>query len=622
MKYQEARDLRVKMSFLQAMLWAIVILLAARLFILQILEGERYRTISENNYIRHIVLRSARGALTGSKNEILCRNRVSFSVLLDLTRGGDLDETIYNIRRQLGMDITRAQVEAALKRSPVASLAVLARDVPLSWVERVESHQSDLKMLRIEMELRREYPYGKTASHAIGYVSLISAEEVRESGVENADLFQEFGKAGIEKTANMTLMGRNGLKCAQVNSLGREVESPEMKLPGVGMLTEPVAGKNVRLNLDLTLQKILEDSFGEETGSALFMDPITGAVKAWVSMPGYDPNLFSGTVTKEQWTELVEDPNHPLVNRPLQGAYPPGSTFKPFVALVGLEEGVLTRDTAFVCQGEWEYGDTPFHCWAKGGHGSVDLITAIQNSCNIYFYKAGEKIGIARLAKWAALFGLGSPTGIDLPGEKSGILPSPAWKMSRGLGRWYPGETLPVSIGQGYLSVTPVQLLSFFSTLATGGTRMKPQVACGSNIVLSRTNLSEESLQVVKDGLWRVVNGGGTGGKCQIAGQDICAKTGTAQIVKASSGKNTYSLEKSQRDHAWLAGFAPRDNPKIAFVVMVEHGGHGGDEAAKIARLGLNYVLNGVAPKVEPSETPSKKGAGEMASAPLEARWR
>jgi penicillin-binding protein 2 len=609
LNYFDTRDLKSKFTFLKVLLWAIVVILATRLFLLQIVGGERYRTVSENNYLRYMVLRSARGILYDRKGEILCRNRVSFSLVLDMTRGGDLNQTVEAIRRELGMDITRGQVEIALKRSPIASLAVLARDVPLSWVERVESHQGELKMLRIEMELRREYPYGALASHAMGYVGLLSPEEMKQYDIENADLFQEVGKAGVEKTANTVLMGRNGLKCAQVNNLGREVEDPGLRLPGVGILREPVAGQAGRLNLDMTLQKLLEEAFGEETGAALFMDPATGAILCWVSMPGFDPNLFSGTVTRTEWQELVENPAHPLINRPIQGTYPAGSTFKPFVALVGLQEGLLDRETVFPCSGVWEFGNNPFHCWAKGGHGNVDLLTAIQNSCNIFFYRAGERIGIDRLARWAKLFGLGQPTGVDLPGERSGTLPSPAWKKSKKLGPWYAGETLSVSIGQGYLTVTPIQLLAFYGTLATGGVRMRPQILTRNSEVVSRTAISPESLEVVKEGLWRVVNGGGTGARCRVEGKDVCAKTGTAQVVKASAGKNTYSLEKAQRDHAWLAGFAPRDVPKVAFVVMVEHGGHGGDVAARIARVGLEYILNN---RVQGIEPPPKSAEGEV----------
>jgi penicillin-binding protein 2 len=585
-------SLPAKAVFLKVLVWGVFILFGLRLFYLQVLQGDYYRSLSENNYTRNIVLRSPRGMLLDRNGKVLCRNRVSFSLVMDSAKGGSVEDTIAAMRSILGFEITRAEVTAAFHRSPVGSLAVLARDVPPSWLQKIEAHQQELKMLRIEMELRREYPYGNRAGHALGYVGLMSPEDAKRLELKENDPFIEVGKAGVEKTANLRLMGKNGLRTAQVNSSGREVLDPKLRLPSVGLQEEPVPGKPLNLNLDIELQTILEQAFAGETGSAVFMNPNTGEILAWVSVPDYDPNLFSKSVSVEDWNALVNDPGHPLLNRPIQGAYPAGSTFKPFVALVGLEEGILTASTVFSCGGVWEYGGHAFHCHSKG-HGAVDMLSAIQNSCNIYFYHAGDRIGIQRLDRWGALFGLGQKTGVDLPGETSGLLGSPEWKKAHGMGPWYPGETLPVSIGQGYLTVTPLQLLSFYGTLATGGTRYRPRIASGPPELLSTVALSPESLGVIKEGLWRVVNGGGTGKACRIPGVDVCAKTGTAQVVEASSGKNTYTLEKGERDHAWFAGFAPRNNPTVAFVVMVEHGGHGGDVGAAIARAGLEYLFLG-----------------------------
>ena len=589
--------LPAKATFLKAVLWAVFLVFGLRLFYLQILHGDYYRTLSENNYTRNIVLRSPRGILLDRNGKVLCRNRVSFSLVLDAARGGSIDATIEAMHRILGFDINRLEVDAALRRSPVASLAVLARDVPNSWLQKIEVHQQELNMLRIEMELRRDYPYGLYAGHALGYVGLLSPEDAAKLKVREMDPFIEVGKSGVEKAANLRLMGTNGRRTAQVNSLGREVEDPKLRLPGVGVQEDPVPGKPLTLSLDMDLQVILESAFAGETGSAVFMDPNTGQILAWVSVPEFNPNLFSGTVSAADWKALVDDPGKPLLNRPIQGAYPPGSTFKPFVALVGLQEGLLTAGTVYSCGGIWNFGGHPFHCWSKG-HGSIDLLTAIQNSCNIYFYHAADRVGIENIDKWGALFGLGQKTGVDLPGETSGVLGSPAWKKARGMGPWYPGETLPIGIGQGYLTVTPLQLLSFYSTLATGGTRYRPRLVQGPPDVLSTVAISPEALAVVKEGLARVVSSG-TGKGAQIPGIEVCAKTGTAQVVEASAGKNTYTLEKGERDHAWFAGFAPRNNPTVAFVVMVEHGGHGGDVGAKIAKAGLEYLFLGKKPGEE-----------------------
>ncbi len=607
-------SLPAKAGFLKVLVWGVFILFGLRLFYLQVLQGNYYRSLSENNYTRNIVLRSPRGMLLDRNGTVLCRNRVSFSLVMDSAKGGSVDDTTAAMKRILGFEITRGEVTAAFHRSPVGSLAVLARDVPPSWLQKIEAHQAELSMLRIEMELRREYPYGNRAGHALGYVGLMSPEDAKRLDLKENDPFIEVGKAGVEKTANVRLMGKNGLRTAQVNSSGREVVDPKLRLPSVGLKEEPVPGKPLKLNLDVELQTILERAFGEETGSAVFMDPNTGEILAWVSVPDYDPNLFSKSVSVEDWNALVNDPRHPLLNRPIQGAYPAGSTFKPFVALVGLEEGLLTASTVFSCGGVWEYGGHAFHCHSKG-HGAVDMLSAIQNSCNIYFYHAGDRIGIQRLDRWGALFGLGQKTGVDLPGETTGLLGSPEWKKARGMGPWYPGETLPVSIGQGYLTVTPLQLLSFYATLATGGTRIRPHIASGPPEAMSTVSISPGSLAVIKEGLWRVVNGGGTGKGCRIPGVDVCAKTGTAQVVEASSGKNTYTLEKGERDHAWFAGFAPRNNPTVAFIVMVEHGGHGGDVGAAIAKAGLEYLFFGKNPE-EVQGPPLPSSGGQAAPRP------
>lgn len=602
MRPRNEGEIGPKVLALKIALVCLFAVFAGRLIYLQVVRGDYYRLLSANNYTRNIVLRAPRGMILDRNGAVLCRNRVSFSLLFDATRSGDTAETLQNMDRLLGIQMSKEELKAAMKRSPVSTLAVVARDIPPRVVQRVESRQEELPHLTIEMEMRRDYPNGPVLGHSLGYVGLISPEESKSMNIPITDPFIEVGKAGVERTSNARLMGRNGRRTAQVNSLGREVNDPTLRIPGVGLTEDATPGASLRLNLDFKLQRLLHAAFGGETGTAIFMDPNTGEILSWVSVPGFDPNLFTGTVSAADWNALRDDPNHPLLNRPIQGAYPAGSSFKPFVALVGLEEGKVSPSTVYSCPGVWVFGGNPFHCWSKGGHGGVDVLTAIQNSCNVFFYKAGDAIGIDRLAKWGARFGLGRPTGIDLPSEGSGILPSPQWKASRNLGPWYPGETLPVSIGQGYLTVTPMQLLAFYGTLATGGTQMRPHLAEAPPEVVERTPISASSLAIVKEGLARVVSSG-TGKACRLDGIEVCAKTGTAQVVKASSGKNTYSLEKAQRDHGWFAGFAPRENPTVAFVILVEHGGHGGDMAAKIAKIGLEYLLQGKEP--EPAAVPA-----------------
>lgn len=586
----ESLNFEKKITFLKYLSLIFVIVFFLRLTELQIIKGDYYRLLSYNNFTRTIILPGRRGMITDRNGQIVCQNRVSFSLLIDTTKMKEIDEAIKNINDLLRLNITKKDIENALRRSPVKTLGVLARDVPTSFVQIVEANRDRLSMLRIEMEMRRTYPFGNLLGHAIGYVGLITEEESKELKIPILDPFQEIGKAGIEKSANAILMGQNGFKRVQVNSFGREVEDPKLKLPGLEMVKEPTSGKSLKLCIDMELQKYIVEAFEGENGSAVFMNPSTGEVYCYVSIPEIDPNFFSRTIKKKEWEKIVNDPRKPLLNRPIQATYPAGSTFKPFIATVGLEEGILDLDTVFSCGGVWEYGGNPFHCWAKKGHGNVDLLSAIQNSCNIFFYKAGDKIGIDLIAKWGKLFGFGTKTQIDLPEEKCGILPSPEWKKLRKLGEWYRGETLPVAIGQGYLAVTPMQILSFYATIANNGIRVKPHLIEGKPEVVMKVPLSQKTLYALKEGLKRVVESG-TGRKAKVEGFEICAKTGTAQIVKESSLKDSYLLDKEIRDHAWFAGFAPKDNPKVAFVIMVEHGGHGGDIGAKIAKVGLEYLL-------------------------------
>lgn len=588
MKHQE--EIYQKIKFLKIVLIIFFVVFVLRIFELQIVKGGYYTLLSFNNFTRTIILPGRRGMILDRNGNTLCQNRVSFSLLIDTSKEGKIDDNLLAAKEILGLNLSKKEVDIALKRSPVRTLGVIARDIPPSWVQKVEVNRDRLSMFRIEMELRRIYPNGKLLGHSLGYVGLITERESKEMKMPLLDPFQEIGKSGIEKSANSILMGTNGWKRVQVNSLGREVEDPRLKLPGIEMRQEPTSGKTVKLCIDVELQKCIVEAFGEETGSAVFMNPQTGEILSYVSIPEIDPNIFSKSIKKEEWEKILNDPSKPLLNRPIQATYPPGSTFKPFIATVGLEEGDLDLGTVFSCEGVWNYGGNPFHCWAKGGHGAVNLLNAIQNSCNIFFYKAGEKIGIDAISKWGKLFGFGTYTKIDLPDEKTGILPSPEWKKLRNLGPWYSGETLPVAIGQGYLTVTPMQILSFYATLANNGVRMKPHIIESEVEVVMKVPLSPTTVSIVKEGLAMVVKSG-TGRKAQISGIEVCAKTGTAQVIKESAGKNTYSLEKQVRDHAWFAGFAPKDNPKVAFVIMVEHGGHGGDIGAQIAKVGLEYLL-------------------------------
>jgi penicillin-binding protein 2 len=356
-------------------------------------------------------------------------------------------------------------------------------------------------------------------------------------------------------------------------------------------------GDSVILSVDLDLQEAAEEALGNRTGALVAIDPRNGEILAMVSHPSFDPNEFASGLTAVQWRQLTNDPHHPLEDRAIQGTYPPGSTFKLVDTIAGLESRILTKATTFHCAGGIWYGNREYRCWRKQGHGTIALINAIIESCDVYFYNVGERLGVDRIAYWAHQLGLGVATGIPLAHERTGTIPSTAWKERRFHERWYPAETLSVAIGQGYVNVTPLQLAQLAAEVATGGIRYKPHFVTriegldGHVIkeyqpeVVARIPLTPEQQQILRTGTCGVVNSPmGTARKAAIPGIEVCGKTGTAQVVKEAAGARVKeeALPERYRDHGWFIAYAPGNNPRIAIACVVEHGGHGGSSAAPI----------------------------------------
>jgi penicillin-binding protein 2 len=440
----------------------------------------------------------------------------------------------------------------------------------------------ELPDVRVEQVPTRQYP-DAMAAHLFGYVGEVNDAQVSDSdGLKSGDIV---GQAGIEKIYNSLLMGADGAKRVVVNSLGREIRVLEEE--------PPTEGKRLQLTIDYDVQKAIEDGFRVAgfNGAAVVLDPANGDVLGFTSVPSYDPNAFAAGIDRSTWASLNTDDLKPLQDRAIQGRYSPGSTFKMAVALAGLEEGIITPDFHAHCAGHANFYGHDFKCWKKGGHGSIDLRHAIEQSCDVYFYTVANIIGVDKINKWATLLGLGVKSGIDLPNEQVGLVPSTEWKRQRFHEKWYAGETISVGIGQGAVAVTPVSMAVYMATLANGGTRVTPHLlkavddGSGWKPVpapppQSKIDIDPNKLQAIRDGLWMVVNQGGTGGRARMIGYDISGKTGSSQVIsnagRVAAGKTTKDL----RDNGWFVFFAPRDNPKIAGVVFLEHGIHGGNAAA------------------------------------------
>ena len=478
------------------------------------------------------------------------------------------------------------------RREPTYRPIVLIENATREQVIAVWARRLELPGIIYQEVPARRYPGSEMAAHLFGYVGEVTENQLKGedySGVEPGTLV---GQAGVELAYNKMLMGKEGVKEVVVNSVGREI--------GIVDETQPTVGRPMQLTIDSDIQKSIEDAFAASgfNGASVVMDPRNGEVLGFTSRPSYDPNAFAAGIDRAVWASLTGDSLKPLQNRALQGKYSPGSTFKMIVGLAGLEEGVITPGFTVHCSGSANFYGHNFGCWArsKGGHGSVNLKSAIEQSCDVYFYTVGNMLGVDRINKWATLFGLGVKSNIDLPSELQGLVPSTQWKAEHTKEKkWYPGETISVAIGQGAVSVTPISLAVYAATLGNGGTRITPHLVkalddgTGLKAVpppapQSVVEVTPEKLEAIRQGMWGVVNGAGTGGRARVEGFDVCGKTGTAQVISNQGRTLAQSRNKNidYRDHGWFVFFAPRDKPEVAGVVFLEHGIHG-PNAAQLA---------------------------------------
>ena len=566
---------------------AIFFLLLLRLWHLQILSADDYRSRSENNRLRFVPVAASRGAIMDRNGKVLVSNRPSFSLAVVPQEVKDKEALLDQLAALLTLDRKELaerwdKNKGRAKYYPI----VLASNISRDQMEIVEENRLRLPGVEIEMKPVREYSGGVLAAHLLGYIGEVSEDELNNKGYEDYNPGDYIGKNGIERSWEQELHGNDGGRQLEVDARGRVLR--------IISETYPAVGNSVVLTIDFNVQQQAELAFGDQAGAAVAMDVNTGEILAFVSNPGFDPALFSGKLPAEKWQEYLEDKRHPLENKALTGQYPPGSTFKIITALAGLEAGKINESTSVNCSGSFDLGTSTFKCWNKRGHGTTSLKKSLRESCDVYYYQLGEQLGVDLIAATAKKFMLGSPLGIGMNFEKPGMIPTAEWKQKRFGKRWYHGETLPVAIGQGYVLMTPIQMASMIATVANEGTIYRPRLvkrivdADGKLLkefrteTLGSTGISADKFRLIKQGLYSVVNdAGGTGAAARLGDIKVAGKTGTSQVVKLRDSKQ--GTPYKYRDHALFVAFAPYDKPEIAVAVVVEHGEHGGSAAAPIA---------------------------------------
>jgi len=583
----DRRSLGMRLSVLQYALATLFGGLAVAFWIFQIANHEKFREMAENNYMQRLPLPAPRGVLYDRDGKVLVDNQSASNIALVREQTKDIEHTLHVLALAAGVDEAALNEEVRRRRrEPSYRPIVLIENASFEQIAAVRARQLELPGIITQEVPSRKYTAMETAAHLFGYVGEITERQLQRPEYEGIESGTIVGQAGVEQAYNKLLMGVDGNKTVVVNSVGREIGQPVDLRP-------PTIGRPMQLTLDADVQKAIEDAFSASgfNGAAVVLDPRDGGVLGFTSRPAYDPNAFAAGIDRVTWASLNNDELKPLQNRALQGRYSPGSTFKMAVGLAGLEEDVITPNFQVYCGGGATFYGHRFACWKKGGHGTVDLRRAIEQSCDVYFYTVGNMLGVDRIHKWATLFGLGVKSNIDLPNELVGLVPSTEWKREKMKEKWYAGETISVAIGQGAVAVTPVSMAVYAATLANGGTRVTPHlvkaVDDGNGLKpvpppapQSKVEVTPEKLQAIRDGMWGVVNGGGTGGRARIPGHDVAGKTGTAQVISNKGRLAARNGTKDLRDNGWFVFFAPRDNPIIAGVVFMEHGIHGPNAAA------------------------------------------
>ncbi len=562
-----------KIAVFQYFIVAIFIFLISAFWALQVQSPDVYSEAAERNRVKSTPILAPRGKIMDRDGRVIVDNKASYSVLLN--RDQLKSEHLPAIADALSLDYN--ELAEKIRRMGTRPQIVIKDELSRDEMAWVESHRDVATFPEMEVikSWRRLYPQDGYAAHATGYVGEISESELNQPQFIDYNPGDIVGKDGIEKQYDSFLRGVDGERRVLVDSMGRERQVDKPK--------DAVGGKDLQVTLDLDLQSVAELSMDGKRGGVVALDPRTGEVLAMVSRPSFDPNKFTGRISRKDWQEIAGDPFKPLMNRSIQAEFAPGSTFKPIVALAGLETGIIDDKTDFHCSGGASFYGHYFACHLKRGHGDITLHRAIAQSCDVFFYNTGNRLGIDRIAQYAEMAGLGSKTGIDLPNERESTMPSTRWKMRNYRQKWYAGETISVAIGQGAVTVSPLELATAIGGLSVGGRWIKPHMLkTAKPVVLREAQFKQENVQDVISGMCAVVNEGGTGRFAALPNVKVCGKTGTSQLASNQVLKGT-KLGQSLKDNGWFVGFAPQEAPEIVVVALYENGEHG-DRASWIVR--------------------------------------
>ena len=566
--------------------------LVLRLWLLQVVHGPEYRVKSESNRIHLRDIPPFRGMIFDRGGHLLVDNRPAYHLYVIPEEIQDADVLLQSLKALVDMDPAAVQkkLDGVLRSQPFRPL-LLKRDLSRQELATLETNLFNLPGVMIQVKPQRHYMRGKLAAHVIGYLGEISEAQLNSGKYPEHRPGDLIGKSGVEARWQSELHGSRGGEQVEVDAAGRRLK--------VLSRVPPVSGLNLSLTLDKDLQSLAEAGLEDHKGAIVAMDPQNGKILAMASAPAFDPNAFIGGIDREAWSRMVSGGDFPLQNRCISGQYPPGSVFKIVVGLAGLEEGLVQPEEEIFCSGRYQLGTHTFRCWKRYGHGNVGFHRAIRESCDVYFYKLGRRLGVDCIAEYAEMFGLGKPTGLNLGSERPGLIPTRAWKLRRWGVPWQAGETISTSIGQSFVLVTPMQMARMAAAVFNGGILYQPKVVQWvgkgeetvyrfESKVISRVEAKRQNLERMQRALEAVVNEPhGTGWRARIQGVRVAGKTGTAQVVNLETekaGRKGDVVPEKYRDHAWFVAVAPVKDPKIAVSVLVENAGHGGSAAAPIAK--------------------------------------